>query len=461
MAQDLRTFIKQLSHTDTFVRVSTEVDPGFEISAVLRRLEADGKVPAVLFGNVKGSPFGVLSNVFADPAHLAVALGTDRRQVSSEYARRSRTPLASERVDGGPVKELIQTGEDVDLMTLPQIVHSVGDAGAYITSAVTIARDPGTGAYNAGIYRVQMCGPRKLRINPAPGSDLLKIYEQHEARGEALDVALCIGHHPALHLASQHRSPQGVSELDIAGSLLGEPLRMTAAETLGIDVPADAEIVVEARILAAVREEEGPFIELAQFENAGERNPVVEVTAVTRRRDAIYHDIYSAHADHNNVGAPAREADLLARAQAMSPAVTGVALPASGAARFTAYVALHQPKPGLGRSVALQLLGAIPALRLVVLVNSDVDVYDESDVQWAIATRVRADEDVIVLPGLFVTGLDPSAHTIRSRTEHGDINAKWIIDATVQEGGYASQRRDLPRALWEDLDLSKYLPGQR
>ncbi|MCL1838757.1 MAG: UbiD family decarboxylase [Propionibacteriaceae bacterium] len=459
MTKDLRTFLRQLDEAEdnTFVHVKTQVDPKYGLSAVLRRLDADGVPPVVYFESVAGSAIPVLSNLFANPKALALALDTERHRLGEEFANRCQTPIKPQSVETGPVKQVIYRGDEADLTTLPQIVHSVGDAGVYITAAVAITRDPDSGVYNAGIYRLQIVGPRKMRINPGPGSDLRRIVLRNEELGQPTPTAICIGHHPALHFASQSRTPPQLSELDFTGGLLGEPLRMVPAETLNLEVLADSEIVIEAQILSGTREDEGPFIELGQYKNPGEYNPVVEVTAMTMRNDPIFHDIYSAHADHNNAGAAAREAELLLRARSVCPAVTTVHLPAPGATRFTAYVALDEPTPGMARNVALQLLSTHPALKQVVLVNTDIDIYYEPDVQWAIASRVRADEDIIVMPGFFSSGLDPAGHSIHSRTERGSVNAKWIIDATAQPGSHQADRRDLPREMWQQLDLSKYL----
>jgi 2,5-furandicarboxylate decarboxylase 1 len=459
MPKDLRTFIDQVGERfpEDYMRVSREVDPQFELTGVLRKLQDQSRYPMVLFDSVKGVEVPVLGNALANRDRLALLFDTDRDHLIEGYAERQGTLLEPERVDTGPVKEIVETGEDADATRLARIVHCEGDAGAYISSGVVIAKDPETGVYNAGIYRTQVLGPRKFRMYPGAYSHLWHLHRNAEERDEPLEVAVVIGHYPTLHMSSQYRGPLEVDEIHVAGGLTGEPVRMTPAETLDLDVPADAEIVIEGRLLPHLREEEGPFAEFSWTLGPAAMTPVMEVSAISRRGDAIYQDIFNAHPEHNLIGMVGREANMLAKVRAVVPTVRGVCLPFSACCRFAAYISIEKRFNGQARNAALTALGADHFVKLAVVVDEDINPYNEAEVMWAVATRVQADRDVIVIPETYVVELDPSAYELGDRNKPGALNAKWMIDATKPVGVPYQERSSVPREAWENLRLEDYL----
>jgi 2,5-furandicarboxylate decarboxylase 1 len=459
MSKDLRTFIDQVRERfpDDYLRVSREVDPNFELTGVLRKLQDEERYPMVLFESVKGVEVPVLGNALASRDRLALLFDTDRDHLVEAYAERQGSLLEPERVAAGPVKEIVQTGDDADATELVRIVHCEGDAGAYISSGVVIAKDPETGVYNAGIYRTQIVGPRKFRMYPGAYSHLWHLHRAAEERDEPLDVAVVIGHYPTLHMSSQYRGPLEVDEIHVAGGLTGAPVRMTPAETVDLDVPADAEIVIEGRLLPHVREEEGPFAEFSWTLGPAAMTPVMEVTAITRRADAIYQDVFNAHPEHNLIGMVGREANMLAKVRAVVPTVRGVCLPFSSCCRFATYISIKKQYNGQARNAALTALGADHFVKLAIVVDEDVNPYNEAEVMWAVATRVQADRDVIVIPETYVVELDPSAYQLGDRNEPGYLNAKWMIDATKPVGVPYQERSSVPREVWENIRLEEYL----
>lgn len=459
MPKDLRTFIDQVTDRfpEDYLRVSREVDPHFELTGVLRKLQDQSRYPMVMFEDVQGVEVPVLGNALANRDRLALLFDTDRDHLVEAYAERQGTLLEPERVETGPVKEVVRTGEEVDATTLARIVHSEGDAGAYISSGVVIAKDAENGAYNAGIYRTQIVGPRKFRMYPGAYSHLWHLHRAAEERGEPLDVAVVIGHYPTLHMSSQYRGPLEVDEIQVAGGLTGAPIRMAPGETIDLDVPADAEIVIEGRLLPEVREEEGPFAEFSWTLGPAAMTPVMEVTAITRRGDAIYQDVFNAHPEHNLIGMVGREANMLAKVRAVVPSVRGVCLPFSACCRFATYISIDKKYNGQARNAALTALGADPFVKLAIVVDEDVNPDNEAEVMWAVATRVQADRDVITIPETYVVELDPSAYALGDREEPGYLNAKWMIDATKPVGVEYQARSSVPREVWEDLRLEDYL----
>jgi 2,5-furandicarboxylate decarboxylase 1 len=460
MPADLRSFLDALEAgpPSEFATITAEVDPNLQLTGLIRRLQAEDRHPVLYFENVKGTPIRVVANALATRERLAFLFGCDANQVVDVYQERQEHLIPPVRVADGPVREVVLTGQDVNLLDLPQIVHCGEDAGPYFASGVVLARDPDTGIYNAGVYRTQIVGPRKVRIYPSAATNLRYLYNRAEERGEALEVAWVLGHHPALLLASQYRGPIDVDELHVAGGLLGEPLRMVAAETIGLDVPADAEIVVEGRILPHVRELEGPFGEFTWTLGPAEMNPIGEITAITRRRDAIYLDVFSAHAEHNLLGMIPREALLRQRVRAAVPTLREVAMPLSGTCRFTAYVSIGKSHPGAARQAAMAAFATDSFLKQVIVVDDDIDVFNEADVMWAVATRVQADKDIVVIPDAWTNELDPSAHQPNDRTKRGGVNAKWILDATSPVDLPVQPRADVPEEVWKAIRLEDFLP---
>jgi 2,5-furandicarboxylate decarboxylase 1 len=185
--------------------------------------------------------------------------------------------------------------------------------------------------------------------------------------------------------------------------------------------------------------------------------PVVEVTAINRRSDAIYQDIFNAHPEHNLIGMVGREANMLAKVKATIPTTKAVALPFSGCCRFATYVSIKKEYDGQGRNAALTALGADPFVKLCIVVDEDIDPHNEAEVMWAVATRVQADKDVIVIPESYTVELDPSAYSILDRTKRGALNAKWIIDATKPVGLPFQERSTVPEHVWKDMNLDDYL----
>jgi 2,5-furandicarboxylate decarboxylase 1 len=466
MAKDLRTFIQQVEERfpESFLRTSKQVDPNLELTGVLRKFQAQNQFPMVLFEDVKGCDVPVLGNALGSRDRLALLFDSDSVGLAHAYEAKQGSRTAPESVETGPVKEVVEVGDDVDVTRIANIVHCGDDGGdwsggEYISSAVAIAKDPDTGIYNAGIYRVQVLGPRDLRLDPGAYSHIWHLHHKQEQRDQPLEVALVIGHYPTMYMASQYRGPLEHDEIEVAGGLAGEPVRMTPSETLDLDVPADAEIVIEGKLLPHVRKQEGPFGEFSWYLGPGHDTLVFEATAITRRADAIYQDIFNAHPEHNLIGMVGREANMLAKVRAVVPSVKSVCMPFSACCRFATYVSIKKEYDGQARNAALTALGADPFVKLAIIVDDDIDPYNETQVMWAVATRVRADKDVIVIPESYTCELDPTAYDITDDTKNGYLNAKWIIDATKPVNLPFQVLADVPEEVWRNVRLDEFFPA--
>jgi UbiD family decarboxylase len=249
-----------------------------------------------------------------------------------------------------------------------------------------------------------------------------------------LPCAIAIGLHPAVGMGSLSYPPPEVSKFDVVGGLFGEPMQLRRAETVDLDVPAWAEVVIEGEILSGERDPEGPFGEFTGYFSRRSTDNVFVARALVVREGAWFHSIASGRApDHILPLGVLREAEIRNALRRVIPGVTAVHVPTSGGASFTAYVSIKQTRPGEAKHAIPVVLGVDHYLKLVVVVDDDIDVFDESDVLWAIATRMQADRDLVVIEGSLGAILDPSASP-------DGLTAKLGIDATRRFGEGSAQK---------------------
>jgi UbiD family decarboxylase len=451
MAQDLRSYLDLLKRKrpDDWMVVSQEIDPVHEITALVVKLERELKRrPVLMLEKVRGTRFGVLTNLHASRARLALALGAASDEMLRTYLRAMERPIPPRVVKDGPVKEVVLTGDQVDLGALPQIVHHEGDAGVFLTAAISFAKDPTTETWNCAYNRLMLKGRDTTSIHLTLGKHLWEFHRIAESRGEPLPVAFAIGVHPAIALGALAIGSVDEDERAIMGALLGEPLELVRAETSDVLVPAHAELVIEAEILPHQRTAEGPFGEFTGYSLGERQREVVKVKAITHRRDAIFQDIAVAHLDHLLLSTIPIEANLYRAVRAMVPTVRQVRVPAP----FTCYVAIEQRIPGQAKNAVLAVLGADLYMKRVVIVDHDVDVFDDRQVNWAIATRCQPDRDLTVISHVRGSDLDPS-------TSEDGYTAKWGVDATAKPSlsAYTPRHRVAPAA-YDRIDLKRFLP---
>jgi 2,5-furandicarboxylate decarboxylase 1 len=332
-------------------------------------------------------------------------------------------PCAETAADAAPVLAVREAGELVEDLPLP--VQHEHDGGRYLTSAVVVAGDPRTGKTNLSINRLQVTGPRELRALMLPGR-LRAIFALHEEAGADLPVALCIGLDPLLLLASQAPADPGLDDLAVASALYPEPLEIARVPEAGVPVPAHAEIVLAGRFKAGKRAEEGPFGEYPRTYGPGGPAPVLELCARYRRPAPIAQTILSGGREHFLLGGLPREARMARALSAAGIDVAALRLTEGGSCRMHAVIAVRSARPGTAQHAAMAVFAAVTTLKHVVIVDDDVNVFDSEQVEWAVATRVQADRDLLVIPRSLGSSLDPSAD--------GNTTAKLVVDATVPSG---------------------------
>jgi 2,5-furandicarboxylate decarboxylase 1 len=464
---DIRGFLDAIERDapTEVVHVTEPVDPArFEVTAVLQRLEDLDRHPLVIFDRplaLDGQPADqpLVSNIFATRQRCARALGLPASDaglpLSLEYARREarRVPPLVVAAADAPVKEVILRGDEVDLRRLPIVRHHRMDGGPYI-DMTPVMRDPVSGAYNIAFQRTQFKGPRKLGLHMSPRHNW-QIARTFEARDQPTPVAIVVSHHPAFFIGALNVSPFDADDYEVVGSICDQPLRLTPSETWGQDflVPADADIIIEGSIPAGVREVEGPFGEFPGTYGPQRVRWVIDVHALTRRRHAIYQDVFVGHRDVSVLGSFPKEGSLFNRIHAVVPNVKAVHLPTSGVGRFHCYISLEKAIGGQARQAALIALGNVDFVKHVIVVDDDIDVYREEQVLWAVATRLQADEDVDIIRHVRGSMLDPS--------DHGDgVGAKMILDATRPPGRPFEERIEVPREAVDAVDLERLIPRE-
>ncbi len=463
MAKDLRSFLEKVQKEmpEELITIRKEVDPKFEITAIQQKLEDENRWPILLFENVKnlyGEPsgFNVVTNVFATRQSCALALDLPkdkwRAETSLRYAHRSGDlikPVVVDRSEA-PCKEVVLTGADVDLYKLPVLTHHEMDGMPYLPDAV-IAVDPDTGVYNSSHHRMIIAGKNESRIWMSP-RHLWNYFMRAQERGEPLPIAHVMGHHPAFFLGSECILPMKTDELEVIGGLLQEPLRMVPSETFGekLMVPADAEVIIEGEILPNLREPEGPFGEFTGYYGPQRWSPVVRITAITYRKNPIWLNILCGHPDTWNLGGIAKEACLYEELKRTVPGVQAVHLPATGTCRFHAYVSVKQRFAGEAKGAGIAVIPHHDIVKHIVVVDDDIDPFDEKQVLWSIATRVQADRDVTILTNMRNGLLDPSG-VIEG------VGAKMIIDATKPFGTPFAEKIDVPQGVMDRINLDDYI----
>jgi len=475
VADDLRAALEVLRAAGELETVTRPVDPAWEVTAVLDRLEQDGRFPAVHFEAVNGHPdWSIAGNLFASRSKIAAFLGVTPGEVTETLAARLESPIEPVLVGDGPAgsaatpapsQEVVRLGGDADLANLPLVTHHERDAAPYVSLGVTIAKDPDTGRRNMGVYRYMQHGPRSFIPSLTSIANISDLFKKAEERGVPLEVAILPGVHPLIALAASYSAPAGADEVALAGGLLGRPVELVRAKTVDLEVPAQAEVVIEARIIPGARYPEAPFADMSRSYSRIKQGPMTEVTAITHRRRPILQIAFSGHPDATNMAAVCHEVAILRATRQASRGITGVHVPASGYG-FHCYLSMKKRPTVEGRergeqiNVMLAALGAVPQIKLIVVVDDDVDIYRDDQVLGALARRFQVvdpltrDERILVIPAAKGASYDPSSF-------HREYpNSKLLIDATIRSDLTEEQRGSFAEAHTvggDRINLADYL----
>lgn len=446
MGLNLRDFLKALG--DQLIQIDDEVDPITQAAAL-----CSASPRPLQLNRLKGFPGWRLVDILVkDRGRQALALGTTPKNVVRHLADRmfTRVPGSSKVVSDGPCKQVKLLGSDADITKLPIPIHSIGDAGRYLGSGITITKDPDTGVRNEAIIRSMVKGPRRMGFWMAARHNWAHLTKYQE-RNQPAPMAFAIGLHPGYEiLANFSGRHEGYDELEMGAGVLGETLELVKCETIDLEVPAEAEVVIEGIVPPGLREPEGPFGEFTGYCKGAEGPaPVFEVTAITRRKDAIFRHMQATRfTDHQPLVSVPMEASLYRRLREIHGAseVHDVSIP-PWVTMFTVFVQMTPRWDGQARDVLLGVL-ASPYLhpKIAIAVDEDVDIYNPWEIFWALSNRVNPERDVIVIPHERIHPLDISAPNIdRSEVTVMRVGGKMAIDATKPALWRTKERAEFDR----------------
>ncbi len=457
---DLRYLVKAIDDAGELLRIKRPVNPRFELPALLKQAEARRK--GVLFENVEGASFAAVGALLTSPPRFAMGLGLPDSAGYSAHDHRDAVfaaianPLQAALVTQAPCKDVVLQGEAVDLSLLPVPTFFAEDSGPFLTAAVGISRNPDNNILNVGIYRALITGKNQVAVSVGPSSDLLQFLAADKAAGRTTQIALAIGVNPELLMAASAKVPPELSELDVAGGLSGEPLKVTQAETLDMVVPADAEFVLEVEIdhQQYVPNTMGEFGDLYGTQNGH----IGKVRVITHRRDPMFHTIMAgAGREHNSLGfiilydiEPGLKKALSKAYPQVSDLRACFAPPTMG---MPGELYL-QVTPGskvsvreLARRVFEMRVGRwdiCRVIRKIVVLDADIDINSNDDITWAINNRALTANRHLFFEDLPLPG----------------VGMRMVIDTTVAaEDRERLQRLVIPGS--EAINLDDYLDDGR
>jgi UbiD family decarboxylase len=451
LGKDFRSFLEGLKEKlpSNYIEIDKEISPLYETTAIVTKLEQKKRTPVLHFKNVKDTEFPVVVNTCASRTTVAMGLGVDKRELPQKYRDALNNLIEPNLVKKAPVHEVVQTGDQVDILKLPQMQYHDTDGAAYISGGIVMAKDPDTGSYNCSYDRLMIKGSQKLGIYMTPGKHLSQIYEKAEQRKEPMQLAISLGNHPAWCMGALFIGPYDTDERHVMGGLMGSPLDVVQAQTVDLQVPARSEIIIEGEIPPFEREEEGPYGEFTGYSAGQVHRPFINVKAVTHRQGAIFQDICGGpHRELLLMSTIPMEPSILDFLQKNVPAVQSVRCPAP----FTLFVSIKKSRDGQAKQVILTAFVADMQVKHCVVVDEDIDITNNQAVIQAIATRAQGDRDLFVIKGVSHDELDPS------QSKGNPISDKVGIDATAKPSlEIFAAKPKVPAEVMDRINLEDYI----
>jgi len=413
---DLRDFLAALKKEDELVTIRKPVSTKFEIASLTKQL--DGK-QAVVFENVKESKISIAANVCGTRKRFAMSIDAKPDAIHSRVFDALSKP-SKPKVEEGKFKE----NSSKDLSILPIIMHFERDAGPFITSSIVYAREQETNNQNASVHRFLYMDEKHMAIRMVEGRHLHKCYQYAKEHGEDLRVAVAIGVHPAVIIASAYQAAYGADEMEIANSLLQNSFALSRSEYSGLHVPSHTEIVLEGRILKDKFQEEW-MVEMLRTYDHKRKQPVFELEAIRFRNNAVYHDILPGYAEHRLLMSMPVEAKVLQGVKNVVPTTKQVCLTDGGCNWLHAVIQIKKRLEGESKNALIAAFAAHPSLKMAIVVDDDIDPTNPEAVEYAMATRFQADKNMIIIPNAKGSSLDPSSD------QENLLTTKVGMDATI------------------------------
>lgn len=433
-----RNFIEVLDKKGELTRIRKEVSTEYEIAGIISAL---GEKP-VYFEKVKESSYPVVAGLVSSKELIALSLGISKDQLLPKLSAAIEHPVPPQVIKKGECQVVVEN--KVDLTMLPIMRYTEKDGGKYIASAVSIIKDPEFGTQNMCFHRLMLVDKNRFvaRIVENRGTDTaLK-----KAGGE-LDIAICIGNSTAVLLSAATTMPMGVDELGMANAL--EETALVKCKTVDLEVPKDCEIVLEGRITKE-KIAEGPFLDTTGTIDRIRQQPIIEIKCVTHRDKPIYQTLLPGRREHQFLMGMPKEPTIFNEVNKVCEC-KDVYITPGGCSWLHAVVQIKKKNQDDGKKAITAAFEGHKSLKHCVIVDDDIDIYNPHDVEWAIATRFRADKNVVILPNQPGSSLDPSGDLTEGKKA---TTCKMGLDATIPFG---KTDKSFTKEQYRKVELNKFL----
>ena len=407
----------ELNNYKDLIEINDEVNCEYEIVEILKKYPKD----TVLFTNVKDYKIPVISGICNTRDKIAKSINCKKDEILQNIIAATENPKKVENYENLDDYET----SDADLNQLPILKHYKKDGGKYITAGVVFARDPETGVQNGSIHRMIVKDSTTLGIRLVP-RNLYTYFQKAKDMGKDLDISIAIGMEPSILLACTTSIPIDADEMEVANRFKNGELELVRCKN-GIKVP-EADIIFEGKILIDETAPEGPFVDLTDTYDYVREEPVIKLSKMyIKKENPMYHAILPAGFEHKLLQGMPQEPRIFNAVKNTVPTVQNVVLTEGGCCWLHAAVSIKKQTEGDGKNIIMAALAAHPSLKHVVVVDEDVNIFDPQDIEYAIATRVKGDDDIIIVPKARGSSLDPKASEIDGTTTKVGVDATKSI----------------------------------
>lgn len=402
-----------LNNQKNIIEINEELDCEFEVAKVLSKYPKD----TVILNNIKGKDIPIISGICNTREKIAKSINCKVNELTEKIIEATENPIKISKFTD--FKDY--TSQKADLNKIPILTHYKKDGGAYITGGVVFAKDPKTGVQNASIHRMLVIGKDKLAIRIVP-RNLYTYFQRAKELVEDLEITIAIGMDPSILLATSTSIPIDYDEMEVANAFKNGELTLINCENSSIKVP-EADIILEGKISTSETSKEGPFVDLTNTYDIVRDEPVIYLDKMHIKKNPYYHAIYPGGFEHKLLQGLPQEPRIFKSVKNAVPTVKNVILTEGGCCWLHAAISIKKQTEGDGKNVIMAALSAHPSLKHAIVVDEDINIFDSEDIEYAIATRVKGDRDIMIVPNVRGSSLDPIAGKDGTTTKVG-------VDAT-------------------------------
>jgi 2,5-furandicarboxylate decarboxylase 1 len=445
--QDFRQFLDALRKAGELVDIDRPVDLKSDVSKALKQSYVHGG-PAFMFTK-NGTDYPLVAGVYSTRNKAMLAFEATEDTIVDKTIRGLDKPIAPNIVSGpAPCQEVLLTGKDIDITRFPIPTYSPKDGGPFITPGIIVSKDPETGIPDVGHYRFQIMGKDTMSFLAYPNHRFGQHLAKYGRLQKTPQAAMVIGVDPIIAYTCQVQTSDDTNDWNVAGGLRGAPVDLVKCKTVDLEVPATAEVVIEFEVDLDKELLEGPLGEYTGYYTPASKKPTARITAITHRRKPYFQGLLTGKpvTENHILREIAYEASLLRTLRAQFPTIARIAIPPSGGAGFYVVIAMRPRYAGEARQAIMAMMATNLRPKWVIAVDPDIDVFDPSDVNWAMSFRVQPDRDVFVVPYTPAGGLDPTVD--ESVPLDAQVSAAIGIDATRPFGKSFPEVAEVPG--WQD-----------